>query len=284
MPGRHHPLIDGALVQVLRRDRFIVLAALAAVTLLAWVDLLWLAGPMAMAPARMSSGMEDMPGMDMSAMGDALAPAFKPWGPLDFAVIFTMWAVMMIGMMTPSVAPMILLYAGFGRKAAAGGPPFASAGWFFAGYLAIWVGFGALATAAQWALTSLALLTPAMVSASAAMGGGLLIAAGLYQWTPLKDRCLSACQVPLAFLMAHGGFRPERSGAFALGTKHGAYCLGCCFALMMLLFVGGVMNTLWIAGLTILVLLEKTVPAGRLIPRISGVAMIAAGLGLVFHA
>jgi predicted metal-binding membrane protein len=284
VPGRHHPLIDGALVQVLRRDRFIVLAALAALTLLAWADLLWLAGPMAMAPARMSSGMEDMPGMDMSAMGDALAPAFKPWGPLDFAVIFAMWAVMMTGMMTPSVAPMILLYAGFGRKAAAGGAPFASAGWFFAGYLAVWVGFGALATAAQWALTSLALLTPAMVSASAAMGGGLLIAAGLYQWTPLKDRCLSACQVPLAFLMAHGGFRPERSGAFALGTKHGAYCLGCCFALMMLLFVGGVMNTLWIAGLTILVLLEKTVPAGRLIPRISGVAMIAAGLWLVFHA
>jgi len=239
---------------------------------------------MTMAPAPVSSGMEDMPGMDMSAMGDALAPVFRPWGPLDFAVIFAMWAVMMTGMMTPSVAPMILLYAGFGRKATASGAPFASAGWFFAGYLAVWIGFGALATAAQWALTGLALLSPAMVSASAAMGGGLLIAAGLYQWTPFKDRCLRACQVPLAFLMAHGGFRPERSGAFALGAKHGAYCLGCCFALMPLLFVGGVMNTLWIAGLTILVLLEKTVPAGRLIPRVAGVAMIAAGLWLVFHA
>jgi predicted metal-binding membrane protein len=283
VPGRHYPLSDGALVRVLRRDRFIVLAALTALTLLAWADLLWLAGPMAMTPAQMPSSMADMPGMDMSAMGDALAPGFRPWGPLDFAVMFAMWAVMMTGMMTPSVAPMILLYAGFGRKAAGGGP-FASAGWFFAGYLAVWVGFSALATAAQWALASLALLTPTMVSASATLGGGLLIAAGLYQWTPLKDRCLSACQMPLAFLMAHGGFRPERSGAFALGAKHGAYCLGCCFVLMTLLFVGGVMNTLWIAGLTILVLLEKTVPAGRLIPRISGVAMIAAGMWLVFHA
>jgi predicted metal-binding membrane protein len=282
VPGRHHPLTDGALVRVLRRDRFVVLAALAALTLLAWADLLLLAGPMAMAPARLSSGMEDMPGMDMSAVGDALAPAFRPWGPVDFAVIFAMWAVMMIGMMTPSVAPMILLYAGFGRKAAAG-TPFASAGWFFAGYLALWVAFGALATAAQGALTSLALLTSTMVSASTVLGGGLLVAAGLYQWTPLKDRCLSACQVPLAFLMAHGGFRPERSGAFVLGAKHGAYCLGCCFALMTLLFVGGVMNTLWIAGLTILVLLEKTVPAGRLIPRTSGVAMIVAGLWLAFR-
>ena len=237
-----------------------------------------------MAPSRMGPGMEEMPGMTMSGIDDALAPGFRPWGPLDFVVIFAMWAVMMTGMMTPSVAPMILLYAGFGRKVSGGGTAFASAGWFFAGYLAVWIGFGALATAAQWALTSLALLTPAMVSASAILGGGLMIAAGLYQWTPLKDRCLNACQAPLAFLMARGGFRPERSGAFMLGARHGAYCLGCCFALMMLLFVGGVMNPLWIAGLTILVLLEKTVPAGGLIPRISGVAMIAAGLWLSFRA
>jgi predicted metal-binding membrane protein len=283
VPGRHHPLIDGALTRALQRDRFVVLAALAVLTLLAWADLFLIAGPMAMAPAQASPGMGDMPGMDMSAMGDALAPAFRPWGPLDFAVIFAMWAVMMTGMMTPSVAPMILLYAGFGRRAAGGGTAFASAGWFFAGYLAVWIGFGALATFAQWALTGLALLTPAMVSASTALGAGLLIAAGLYQWTPLKDRCLSACQAPLAFLMACGGFRPERSGAFVLGARHGTYCLGCCFALMTLLFVGGVMNTLWIAGLTILVLLEKIVPAGRLIPRMSGVTMIAAGLWLVFR-
>jgi predicted metal-binding membrane protein len=262
----------------------VVLAALAVLTLLAWTDLLLLSGPMAMAPTAEPSGMDSMAGMDMGAMGDALVPAFRPWGLLDFAFVFIMWGVMMTGMMTPSVAPMVLLYAGFGRRAAAGGTPFAPAGWFFAGYLAVWIGFGAVATAAQWALTSLALLTPTMAAASSSLGGALLIAAGLYQWTPLKDRCLSACQAPLTFLMEHGGFRPERFGALALGARHGAYCLGCCFALMTLLFVGGVMNTLWIAGLTILVLLEKIVPAGRLVPRFSGAAMIAAGAWLILSA
>jgi predicted metal-binding membrane protein len=269
-----------ALVALLQRDRFIVLAALVTLMLLAWADVLWLSGHMTMSILAAS---DSMAGMDMNGMGDAVAPAFKAWGPVDFVFMFAMWAVMMTGMMTPSVAPMVLLYAGFGRKAAAGGTPFASAGWFFAGYLAVWIAFSALATFTQWALTSLALLTPMMVLASTALGSGLLIAAGVYQWTPLKDRCLRGCQAPLAFLMAHGGFRAERSGAFSLGVAHGAYCLGCCAALMMLLFVGGIMNVLWIAGLTILVLLEKTVPTGPLIPRISGTLMIAVGVWLLFR-
>jgi predicted metal-binding membrane protein len=277
--------MPGALTAVLRRDRLVVLAALAVLTLLAWADLLWLSGHMAMPPAAAPDDMAgmDMPGMDMKSMAGAAAPAFKAWGPVDFAFVFAMWAVMMTGMMTPSVAPAVLLYAGFGRKAAAGGTPFASAGWFYAGYLAVWVAFSALATVAQWGLTALALLTPMMASASNALGGGLLVATGLYQWTPLKNRCLTACQAPLAFLMRHGGFRAEPTGALSLGAIHGAYCFGCCIALMTLLFVGGVMNVLWIAALTILVLLEKTIPARHLIPRLSGTAMIAAGIWLLFR-
>jgi predicted metal-binding membrane protein len=230
-----------------------------------------------------ADGMADMPGMDMSAMAGAMAPSIRAWAPADFAFMFAMWAVMMVGMMTPSVAPMLLLYAGVGRKAAESGTPFVSTGWFFAGYLAVWTAFSALATLAQWALTTLALLTPMMAASSATLGGIVLIAAGLYQWTPLKETCLRSCQAPLAFLMAHGGFRDQPLGALRLGIAHGGYCLGCCFGLMALLFVGGIMNVLWIAGLTILVLLEKIVPAGRLIPRISGALIGGAGIWLLLQ-
>jgi predicted metal-binding membrane protein len=267
--------IDAGLAALVKRDRLTVAAALIIVTLLAWAYVLWLA-------AQMSdmAGM-DMDGMNMSGMAGAMAPAIRAWAPADFAFMFAMWAVMMVGMMTPSVAPMILLYAGVGRKASESGSPIASTGWFFAGYLAIWIAFSALATFAQWALTALALLTPMMATSSAILGGIVLVAVGLYQWTPLKETCLRSCQAPLAFLMAHGGFRDTPLGALRLGIAHGGYCLGCCFALMALLFVGGIMNLLWIAGLTILVLLEKIVPAGRLIPRISGALIGAAGIWLL---
>jgi len=269
--------IDAGLATLLRRDRLAVAAALTVVTLLAWAYLLWLSAQMA------GDAMTGMPGMDMSAMAGAMAPSIRAWSPADFAFMFAMWAVMMVGMMTPSVAPMLLLYAGVGRKAAESGAPFASTGWFFAGYLAVWTGFSALATFAQWALTTLALLTPMMATSSATLGGIVLIAAGLYQWTPLKETCLRSCQAPLGFLAAHGGFRGEPLGALRLGMAHGGYCLGCCFALMALLFVGGIMNVLWIAGLTIVVLLEKIVPAGRLIPRISGALIAAAGVWLLIQ-
>jgi predicted metal-binding membrane protein len=262
--------IDAGLAALLRRDRLTVAAALLIVTLLAWAYVLWLAAA------------DDMAGMDMSGMDmSAMAPAIRSWAPADFVFMFAMWSVMMMGMMTPSVAPMVLLYAGVGRKASESGSPIASTGWFFAGYLIVWIAFSALATIAQWALTALALLTPMMATSSAVLGGIVLIAVGLYQWTPLKETCLRSCQAPLAFLMSHGGFRDKPLGALRLGMAHGAYCLGCCFALMALLFVGGIMNVLWIAGLTILVLLEKIVPAGRLIPRISGALIGAAGIWLL---
>lgn len=285
---------DTALEAVLRRDRAVVTAALAVIVVLAWAYLLWLATDVAMPGSPMPGGAggvaagTGMPNMDMSGMdmggadiAAAVAPGFRTWALTDFAFIFSMWAVMMVGMMTPSVAPMLLLYAGVGRKAQAEGRPIASTGWFFTGYLTAWIAFSIAAAGAQWLLASLALLDPSMATDSEILGGIVLIVAGLYQWTPIKGACLRQCQGPIAFLASHGGFRSAPLGALRLGIAHGVYCLGCCWALMALLFVGGVMNMLWIAGIAILVLLEKTVTTGQLIPRISGALMAAAGTWLL---
>jgi predicted metal-binding membrane protein len=266
---------DAAIETVLRRDRVIVAASLVVLTALAWTYVWWLA-------ADMDMGGMDMPGFRMIPAGMGLMmPASAPWTGMEFAFVFAMWAVMMVGMMTPSAAPMILIYARVGRQAAEQGKPFAASGWFAAGYLLAWVGFSLAATSAQWALERAALLTPMMQSASKLLGGAVLIAAGLYQWTPLKDTCLSYCRSPFVFIQRKGGFRRDAAGAMTLGLQHGFYCIGCCWALMALLFVGGVMNLLWIAVLAILVLLEKIMPIGRFIARIAGVGFIAAGVRLL---
>ena len=253
---------------LLRRDRLVISAALVVITAFAWTYVVWLAGGMA------DSGM-DMP--DMGPMTSATAP----WQTSEFALVFAMWTVMMVGMMTPSAAPMILLYARVGRQAATQSKPFASAGWFLGGYLLTWTVFALVATFAQWALQRAALLTPMMERSSDVFGGAVLIAAGLYQWSPLKDRCLRQCQTPWLFIQRHGGFRRSAAGSIALGARHGAYCVGCCWALMALLFVGGVMNVLWIAAIAIFVLVEKIIPAGRMLSRLSGAGLFAAGMWLL---
>jgi predicted metal-binding membrane protein len=282
---------DTALEAVLRRDRAIVLAALVAIAAIAWAYVLWLARDMSISTllvpvgqGRAMPGM-DMKGIDMSAMPSMdMAPIFTAWGPIDFALMFTMWSVMMVGMMTPSVAPMVLLYAGVGRKARASGGVFASSAWFFLGYLLVWIGFSIAATGTQWILTSVALLSPMMTTTSTALSGVVLLVAGLYQWTSWKDVCLRQCQAPIAFLSKNGGFRSDPYGAAGVGVKHGLYCLGCCWALMGLLFVGGIMNLFWIAGIAILVLSEKVMPLGRVIPRIAGAIMGLAGIWLITEA
>jgi predicted metal-binding membrane protein len=274
-------MTDAAINAVLRRDRAIVLSAIVAITALAWAYVLWLAANMDMG---MGSSMGTSMGNTMSGMGAMLKPAFRPWSVIDFAYMFVMWAVMMVGMMMPSVTPMVLLYANVGRKAAENGRPLAATGWFVAGYLLAWTAFSLAATVAQWQLSRLALLTPMMSSASDLFGGLLLVAVGLYQWSPLKDACLTHCQSPLGFLISRGGFSASPWGSLRLGAEHGSLCVGCCWVLMALLFVGGVMNLLWIAGLTIFVLLEKIIPTGRLVPRLAGAAMAAAGIFLLYRA
>ena len=261
---------------LLRRDRVVVAAALAVVTALAWAYILWLA-------ANMDMGGMDMEGWRMIPAGiGIMAPAASPWSAVELALVFAMWAVMMVGMMLPSAAPMILLYARVGREAASAGKPLAPTGWFAAGYLAVWIGFAIVATATQLVLERAALLTPTMQGASGLLGGVVLIVAGLYQWTPFKDVCLAKCQSPFLFIQQLGGFRRDAAGATLLGLRHGAYCVGCCWVLMALLFAGGVMNVLWIALLALLVLLEKLLPFGRWIARAAGVAFLAAGVWLLF--
>ena len=179
---------------------------------------------------------------------------------------------------------MILMYARIGRQASAAGKPLPATGWFAAGYITAWMSFSLVATLVQWTFERAALLDSRMVSASNMLGGIVLIAAGVYQWTPLKEVCLTQCQTPLQFLMRHGGFCGDVSGCLLLGLRHGAYCVGCCWALMALLFVGGVMNVLWIALLALLVLLEKLTPFGRRIARGAGVACVGGGAWMLLSA
>ncbi|HEY7333321.1 MAG TPA: DUF2182 domain-containing protein [Bryobacteraceae bacterium] len=261
---------------LLRRDRAIVAAALVSITVLAWLYVLRLAAGMRM-------GGMDMTGFRMISTGFAMAmaPAREPWSANEFTLTFAMWSIMMIGMMTPSAAPMILIYARAGRVAAASGRPLAGTAWFASGYLLMWTGFGLAATAAQWILERFALLDPRMAAAGAPLAATFLAAAGCYQWTPLKDACLAQCQSPLRFIQRQGGFRGGARGALRLGAVHGLSCIGCCWALMSLLFVGGVMNVLWIAALTALAFSEKILPWGRLVSRVAGVALVFAGLRLL---
>lgn len=264
-----------ALPDLLRRERMIIGFALAAVVGLAWAYTIWLSIIMAPSP----TGAQPMD-MNMPMAGMA-SPMLGKWTPLDFAFMASMWTAMMVGMMTPSVTPMILLYSRVGDHAISRGKDFAPPAWFAGGYLLAWTAFALLATAAQWSLESAALLSPAMATSSRYLGGIVLLGAGLYQWSPLKNACLGQCRAPLTFIQQHGGFSRHASGSLRLGLLHGAYCVGCCWALMLLLFVGGVMNLLWVAGLMGLVLLEKLFPVDRWIPRITGAALVAAGIWLL---
>ncbi len=207
------------------------------------------------------AGMPAMPGM-------AASPGF--------AAVATMWWVMMVAMMVPAAAPTILLYAQVHRhwNGPDPAPPTAA---FLAGYLACWLGFALVAAGLQSWLVSPVSMALANRDAAAA----LLIAAGLYQLTPLKHSCLRRCRSPALFLSRH--YEPGPSGAFRLGLLHGTYCVGCCWLLMALLFVGGIMNLIWIAGLTLLVAAEKLVPGGLWLARIAGIGMLVWGAALLFR-
>jgi predicted metal-binding membrane protein len=213
--------------------------------------------------------------MDANPLAPAMIPQIQPWSAAEFALMLAMWAIMMVGMMTPSAAPMVLLYARVGRQAPAGGRVIAGTGWFFGGYLVAWILFSLAATVGQWALERAALLTGSMALAGNHLGAAILLAAGCYQFTPLKHACLAQCQAPLAFIQRHGGFRRTTGGALALGLRHGAYCIGCCWTLMLLLFVAGIMNVLWLAAIAAFVLLERLLPRTRLPSYAAGAALIA---------
>jgi len=256
---------------VLRRDRLVVVAALVAVIVAAWIWIVLGAGT-GMSAVAMTQ-MAGMPDMDMM-MERAV------WTPGYAALILAMWWVMMVAMMLPGAAPMLLLFARVSRVQKGQDRPYVPTGIFAAGYLAAWGGFSALATGLQWGLEQLDLLSPMMETTSWWLGGTILLAAGLWQLTPLKGVCLRHCRSPLSFLAQK--WRPGRLGAFHMGLEHGTYCLGCCWFLMGLLFFGGIMNLFWIAGLAAFVLLEKTIPMGHWVGRLAGVGV--AGWGVLMLA
>lgn len=261
-----------------RRELGAVLVALVGTTLLAWLYLAQLAS--SMGGVSMSSDMAMPPGMSMDV--PMSATGLRPWGPVELGMTFLMWAVMMVGMMVPTAMPMTLIYMGVVRKAREDGAVVAPTLIFVAGYLGVWALFGLLATGAQWALESAALLSPMVVSTSPLLGAGLLVVAGVYQLTPAKHACLSHCRSPVHFIAHH--WRGGTVGALRMGASHGLYCLGCCWALMLLLFVGGVMNLLWIAAIAFFVLLEKVLPYGRVPSWVAGAAMVAGGVVLLARA
>jgi predicted metal-binding membrane protein len=251
----------GLLDRALRHDRAVVLTGLGAVVALAWLYL-WLGAGIDMEP------------MDMG--GGAVMMMAPEWSPSYAAIVFLMWVAMMLAMMLPSAAPTILLVSSIARKRAASGRRVPQAAALFSlGYLALWAGFGAAATALQWGLDQAGLLSDTMAVAVPYLAGLVLVAAGIYQWTKLKDACLAHCRSPLGFLLQH--WRDGAWGAFSSGVRHGLYCLGCCWLLMGLLFVGGVMNLVWIAGLAALVLAEKTLPWGGRMRRLAGAVLILWG-------
>jgi predicted metal-binding membrane protein len=257
---------------VLRRDRVVIVLALALLTLLAWGYLLWLSADMSM------GGMETT-GFRMIPAGIGLmVSARTPWLATEFALVFVMWTVMMVGMMTPSAAPMFLMYARIGRHTEAQSRPIAATFYFAIGYFLVWVAFALLATLVQWALERNALLDVTMASTSNVFGGLLFLAAGLYQWTRLNEKCLTECQRPLEFVMRHGGYRRDAPGCVMLGLRHGAYCVGCCWALMALLLVGGVMNLLWIVLLALLALLQRNTSSGLALARLAGIVLVAGSM------
>jgi len=232
------------------RDRVVAAAGIAGLTLLAWAWLL------------------RMGGMDMGAVVHAFSP------PLTFL----MWAVMMVAMMLPSAAPMILIFATINRRRAETGGAAVATGIFVAGYLLAWFAFSLAATGGQWGLDRAAAVSPETMRATPFVGGLLMVAAGVYQLTPLKRACLVRCQSPLGFVLNE--WREGPGGAFVMGLRHGAFCVGCCWLLMALLFVAGLMNLLWVAAIGAFVLVEKLVPLAA-VSRGTGVVLVASGVWLL---
>ena len=244
---------------VFKRDRIIVISGIVGVSMLAWMYMLYLAW-----------GMKNL---DMG-MGLSL-PHMQAWGAVDFTLMLTMWTVMMVAMMVPSSTPMVLMFASINRKRRERRDPIAPTGMFLIGYIVAWAWYSALATLGQWGLHSAALLSPTMVSSSPILGGLLLLAAGIFQFTPLKYACLIRCRSPLGFLLNE--WQEGIRGAFIMGLRSGNYCVVCCWALMSLMFVAGVMSLLWMAVIAAFVLVEKVAPGGQWVSRISGILLILWG-------
>jgi predicted metal-binding membrane protein len=246
-----------------RREKIALLAAILAVGGVAWSYLVLTAAH-----------------LNMDGAADATMGMSSPWTAHTAFLTFIMWAIMMLAMMLPSAAPMVLTYAAVVGRVAPGQGKWSSVAVFAAAYLLVWLGFSLGATLLQWSLERAAVLSSTTIALGPMLGGMLLIVAGLYQISPLKEFCLRNCQSPLTFVASNWG--PGMAGSLRMGVRHGAYCVGCCWALMLLLFVGGVMNLLWVAAISAFVLLEKLIGQGTRLGRwLSGGALVLAGAVLL---
>ncbi|MCF8468949.1 MAG: DUF2182 domain-containing protein [Sneathiella sp.] len=255
----------GALEHMLERDRLLVLVSVIVISVISWVWLALLANDMAQGDMRLM-------GMGQLMVNKMTMPNMD-WTLATFTAMFTMWWVMMIGMMLPSAAPMILLYSLLLRKKKADEKPFLRTIIFVGGYLLLWGVFSALATSLQWALGEMTLLSPMMVTTSQWLAVGFFTLAAVYQFTPLKHACLAQCATPYSFLGRH--WKDGKTGALDMGLRHGLFCIGCCWTSMLLLFVGGIMNLAWVAVIAIFVMAEKFLPRRDLVAITGGILMAA---------
>jgi len=260
--------VSSALDRLIRHDRWLVAAALVLVSLLAWT---WLLSGAGMGMDAFEMTRHSRMSMDMME-----APV---WTTAYVLLMFFMWWIMMVAMMLPSATPTILLAAAINRRSSESIPPFGPTSMFVAGYLLAWAVFSAIAVAAQWWMQQNGWLNNMLVGQSSSINGSLLLSAGLWQFTPWKYACLSHCKSPVEFLSTQT--RKGLYGALRTGLSHGSYCLGCCWFLMALLFVGGVMNLFWIIGLSIYVWVEKILPGGHTISRLMGGFLALWGLAIL---
>jgi predicted metal-binding membrane protein len=253
-----------------RRERLVIFASVGGIALLAWAYTIYEAHRMNI------TGVCECMRMKMSG------PDLTSWPEATLLPLFLMWAIMMIAMMLPSAMPMILTFAAVARNRQWLGRRYVPVSVFVLGYVVIWSLFSVIAALAQWWLHRHALLSPTMASASGWFGGALLLAAGIFQFTPLKQSCLTHCRGPLEFIMTR--WREAPGGAFRMGVEHGVFCTGCCWALMALLFVAGVMNILWIAALTLLVCVEKMLPSRARVSVVTGLVLCGWGAFMLLQA
>ncbi len=264
----HESGADGA---PMRHDRVVVAALLIAVAALAWA--------FTVHQAHVMDAMEAAMWRDMNMSMNGMEPS---WTAIDALLLFVMWSAMMAAMMVPGAAPMIAAFATINRRRRERGAPHVPTAIFLFGYLVAWAGFSALATALQWLLQKTGLLTTMMQSASLYFSAALFVAAGLYQFSPLKERCLSLCRSPDGFILSE--WRDGALGAAIMGLRHGLFCMGCCAALMVLLFAVAVMDLRWVAALTVLVTAEKLLPGAKFWRVAIGLALLVAGAGFAVAA